>query len=274
MKNLLSLKFLFAFIVFCLVPTIGFCNIIFYDDCEDPPSSYSWQAQVSGSGNSISVNDQLSKNGTKSYKFVLTPTSNRAELALIQSGVSRFKYNEEYWVGYSIFIPKGTSFTSLSSFGQFHGRPDGPIGTCDNYRNPIWTITPDPKGGIIIPQKAQTEKCSLNTYSRSKWNTNPKFIKIGEWNDFVLNFKFSYTNGGFFKTWLNGELILNDTGINCYNDEIPPYFKIGIYATLDKEMIVFYDEVRVGDKDSTYEEIAPKSGIGLQAPKITISMDQ
>jgi hypothetical protein len=44
--------------------------------------------------------------------------------------------------------------------------------------------------------------------------------------------------------------------------------KIGIYTILDQDqtMTIYYDELRIGDSNSSYSEVAPGGSVKLSAP--------
>ena len=271
------------FLALCLFSLILIGNvstavsgILFYDNCEDEPDKSEWQFQITGNGNSFSVSSEQFRAGSNSYKYILNPgNSTRVEHALIKKGLSAFEFNKVYWIGYSFYLPNGSPY-ERGVYGQLHGRPDTPINECDEYRNPLFVITPDPTtGGMKISQKAQIDRCSYSPdgryYDRSTWHQIPNKLLVGEWNDIVMQFKLSYTTGAFFIFFLNGALVLDDNEINCYNDQLCPYFKFGIYGSLSQTMTAFYDEFRVGDSNSFYDEISPKRNISsLNAPLLEV----
>ena len=149
--------------------------------------------------------------------------------------------------------------------GQWHSSPDA----CDN------NTTNGPTGAFYFNEATGGFRNSITGVvgpctgtKDDRWTTyaSPKFIK-GGWNDIVVNFKFDYrdSNKPFFKIWLNGVKYADDAGINCWNDAKGPTFRMGIYAHPSKFLTVYYDEIRVGDENSSYEEVAPK-GTKTAAP--------
>ena len=65
---------------------------------------------------------------------------------------------------------------------------------------------------------------------------------------------------------LFGEKVIDRTGPNAFNDEIGPFFKMGLYKgwgdpkkpcdAVDKR-VVYHDEFRMGGADASYEDVAP-----------------
>lgn len=267
-----------ALLMLMLIAEHAFASVIFYDDAENAPNTSSdWLIAGNGGGNSFSVSDERVRAGSKSYKFVLAPKGTpgtQTNVELILRGLSaspqvrNFLMNREYWMGWSVYIPQDFVFpvesnNEWAALGQFHGATE----SCDNqYMGPcVPFFLNSGVGGFRTVVNATNERCSDGSLTRAKAFT-AKFEK-GAWNDIVLNFRYNYTNSGspFFKMWLNGQLVANDSGPNCYNDAKGPYFKMGIYANSSSRISVYYDEIRVGDATSSYNEVAPK-GSAAAAP--------
>lgn len=261
-------------------------DLLFYDDCEGDPIGKTWKYAQRESAKplwSIDRSNKVKRAGSYSYKFVLEAfnsnvTYNTAmgdmhcQLSLLarvtQGGgtpARNFSYDKEYWVGMSIYVqddavlPKENSGQWLDTV-DFHGSADK---DCDKARQaPLDMFIRDNE--IVYRIKAQTAKCAGMQYDRNEHYYLPPF-KLGAWNDVVMNIKFSYKQGGdgFVKVWINGHAYLSDKGMNAFNDSIPPYLKIGIYGQAPKRITLYYDEIRIGDEKSGYEEVAPK---GENAP--------
>lgn len=267
-----------ALLMLMLIAEHAFARVIFYDDAENAPNTSSdWSNVGDGGANSLSVSGERVRAGSRSYKFSLAPygtpgTQNRVELVLrgftASPQVRNFLTGQEYWMGWSIYIPHDFVFPNESknewaTMSQFHGATE----SCDNqYMGPCEAFFLNSSVvGFRTVIRATAERCSSGSLSRAKAYTAQ--FKKGAWNDVVLNFRYNYTNSGspFFKMWLNGQLVANDTGANCYNDAMGPYFKMGIYGNSSSRITVYYDEIRVGDETSSYNEVAPK-GSAAAAP--------
>jgi hypothetical protein len=253
-------------------------GILFYDDCEDTPNTSDWKLQTTGDV-SFSVSSEQAKAGSNSYKYVNNGGKSwRVEHAIIKRSVKKFNYDTVYWIGYSFYLSNESGYEN-GSYGQFHGSPDLPVNECDQYRNGLFFISPDTKtGGIVIAQKAQLDRCAYDpkglVYDREVYHKISRAFTKGQWHDIVMQFRFSYVKGGggFFKIWLDGTQILDDKDINCYNDALGPYWKMGVYGTLAVPVTAYYDEFRVGDSNSSYDEVSPKGPktISLNAPLLKI----
>ena len=63
---------------------------------------------------------------------------------------------------------------------------------------------------------------------------------------------------------MDGEKVIDRQNMpNSYNDEKYPYFKFGVYkwewGNPATRRVIYFDEVRVGNKNSSYEEVKPNS---------------
>ena len=80
-----------------------------------------------------------------------------------------------------------------------------------------------------------------------------------QWNDILVNMKWTHKDNGFFKIWINNELTYDYEG-PTKNKGKKPYFKFGIYrAWLSKwvkannknevpTQVIYFDEIRKGKK--------------------------
>ena len=209
------------------------------------------------------VTSSLSRVGTYAMESTMDPGGTRTE---VTTGLN-VNVGEEYWYGFSIFLPDGFVVNNdWEMVAQWHGSPDWRLG--EDWRNPVLSLyTSNPYG-------APTAKgeWSLNL----KWDSKPNTFEsgkkvydgltafelgsydIGVWTDWVFHIKRSYESDGLLEVWKNGVKVLDYNGPNCYNDARGPYSKMGIYAgTVPYTRIVYHDEFRMADANSTYEDVAP-----------------
>lgn len=102
----------------------------------------------------------------------------------------------------------------------------------------------------------------------------------GAYTDWVVHSKLAYTlsssastGGGFIEIWRNNDLLVSvDNLLTSYNQTEPPYMKFGSYVeswktTSDASQIgenwasVTYKALRLGDADSSYDEVSTRPGI-------------
>lgn len=86
-------------------------------------------------------------------------------------------------------------------------------------------------------------------------------VPIDQWSEFVFHIIHDNSSSGLVEVWKNGEQLISYIGPNMYiEDEKVPRWKIGIYkaswenrATDVKQRITFFDNIRIGDEQSTLE---------------------
>jgi len=264
--------------------------ILFYEDFEDEIDTVldpdrDWVAETSGTG-SMELSSEQARAGSKSYKFSATGTVYgtlvRQEIQLRNlwnTGASPaewyFSQRVEYWVGFSIFLATGYESPNYSTGSichhQYHTTQDGPP-TCDpieDGHHGLMIKTVDSNWYNWIHYDAN--QCTDGTI-QGVYNTYDAY-EIGEWVDFVVHVFFDYDNDGYLQIWKDGILIEDYSGPTWPNDNYGPFFKHGIYATIDVHQIVtvYIDEYRLGDADSSYSEVAPTSSPAPSAPTVTVS---
>lgn len=217
--------------------------------------------------NSITRAASPVRDGKYAAKFILNKTdpdiwdSKRAELTYVAE-----KYNpvkSERWYGISMFLPtsyiadpceeivyqwKGVSRTSLDGYSMSNP--------------PLAVMTKNGRWAINIKSADKMTSIDLGAY-----NTNT-------WTDWVFHIKFSYESDGLLQIWKDGVLVLDRKGPNTYKDKTGNYFKMGLYKYGWKEgyqsnttqRIAYYDEIRVGNEHSSYEEVAPRPHVPAFVP--------
>lgn len=271
--------FMVAFVVCILFGvTPASAKILLYDDCENQwKEGTDWNPANTGGGNTISVSSAQKRAGNKSYKFVLAPESSGAEtnVELVLRGLNspvqlkNFLIGKEYWIGYSIYIPKWFKFNDFWTSPQFHLAQD----SCDarGFGPNVGMFLTSKKYKISIG--GDPKSCTTSSGLSRSVIYSPSLV-AGKWNDVVLHFKFSPNSDGFFKIWLNGDGPITNKGTNCSNDVKGPYMKLGIYAHAVDTMTVYYDEIRIGDHNSSYNEVKPKGASPLVIDEEPLVIDE
>jgi hypothetical protein len=170
---------------------------------------------------------------------------------------SFFFPGKEYWLGFSVYLPKDwqTDNKSKEVVFQLHGNSGG-----GQYGIPPLALTIDGTDwywGISSDQDSTPD-------THEEYGRTP-LIK-GEWVDFVIHAKFSYENDGYglYEFWRNGDTLFTREGPNCYWATVRgpqtgiykwDWSQSGVYDVSDRTM--YLDEVTVGDASSSYEEVAP-----------------
>ena len=134
----------------------------------------------------------------------------------------KFGNGDEYWYRWSIYFPHeyDTMYPVHMTYGQFKQ-----IG-CD----PVFSFNVMEFGTVSGPAFYAYMSSKYSRLSKSsKFNLLTQDYK-GKWLDIVVHARWSHSEDGWFKVWLNGKQKVNYVGRTawCY-DGI--YFKYGIYRT-------------------------------------------
>lgn len=225
--------------------------------------------------------------GNQAIKFTLNKSdpdvasSKRAELKR-----GTVPANSEEWYGFSLFLPLNyIADPSFEIVAQWHEYPDKNLG--ETWRTP--------------PLSLMTYKGNFQLHRR--WDPNPVTrdkpgsgggiesvpigpYKTGVWTDFVFHIKWSYKSDGLLEVWQNGNLVVRKAGPNTYNDQRGPYFKMGVYKpewksapskSNNTQRVIYFDEVRVGDASTSYQNVAPGAsadqvgGVRVEAEQMFLS---
>lgn len=286
--NILKLLLLSSIII--LLPRHSLANIIWTNTFDDEifDNTYRQFQSHQCSSNSDYVDNSL-------FKFVTSPVrggklamqhhvqncDERSEIG-IPDGI--LKENQEYWIGWSYFFPNSflkpvegepdmsivqqmfyqTSFRdqregiTLFECNQKTSR-DGTLKT-RGVPGSYMTISPD--GGTFDYTVAFYQgQDSEGRYIFGCKNFSIP-ARINEWDDFVVNVRpSSDSSQGFVKIWKNGKLYVNEKvallrpGVNAMGA-----WKIGVYVgdPGHGERLLYTDELRVGNGNSSFEEVSPQ----------------
>ncbi len=120
---------------------------------------------------------------------------------------------DEYWYGWSIYIPKSyiNIYPTKTALGQFHQKGS----------HPVWMFQ-NSTGGLYLDQQVHghTEKYyPLLTKKEFK----------GRWHTIKLHVKWSKNNDGFFYVWIDGKQKVKYIGQTMDANQV--YFKYGVYRS-------------------------------------------
>ena len=225
------------------------------------------------------------------------PGRPRANMLRTKGTHSEFAHGKEYWVGLSVFVPNDwvTDNTRHDATFFWFQRKDA-------CKNGAW----DPTGSLEVGGSPPLEMIILGSdwILKSRWDSRPchthpvegqanlwrSKIKRGQWTDFVYHIIFSAGSDGLIEVYSDNDSkdgtltkVATKTGINTFNNELGPYFKIGLYKPGWERIInspvdtrvIYYDEVRIADHDpalSKQENIRKVSPPGPKPPPATSSV--
>ena len=220
---------------------------------------------------SINCVEAVARRGRKSCRFEsrredpeVANCPGRAELK-----VQKTKPIVEEWYAWSIYVPKEMQPDVSEILGQWHAVPDFKEG--ETWRSPPMAVRLEQDKWHISGHYAE-KRVSTNRNRKQAFSRTLEPIHKDVWTDWVFHIKWDYrtpANGGagLVRAWqqVDGKgykKIIDYTGPVGYNDELGVYLKWGIYKypwkrTRGKQSprYYYYDEVKIGDVKSTFEEM-------------------
>jgi Polysaccharide lyase len=226
-----------------------------------------WYKEICCSDSVQSVSVPV-RSGNFALKFYLrkndpdTMSGRRAELAL-----KPVPANAERWYEFSIFLPDNWTADPVTDIvAQWHEYPDFSVG--ESWRSPplsLSTVDGNWRIGRIWDPNPLTLKNTPGLGGGTE-RIDLGGYEVGRWTDWIIHVKWSHQPNGLLEIWRNGNLVVQRTGPNTYNDKVGPYFKMGIYKpdwkykpekSTTETRTIYFDEIRVGDKSAGYTDIAP-----------------
>ena len=146
-----------------------------------------------------------------------------------------FKSNVNYWFTWSIHLSEDYQviYPAKNALGQFHQNDGFPLFMFQNYN-----------GGYHLDRQF-----NYRTINHIKLLEQKDML--GQWNDVIVNARWTHKDDGFFKLWVNGKLVHVFEG-QTQSEGDTVYQKFGIYhsylsrakvSTIPSQ-VVYYDEVR------------------------------
>ena len=232
---------------------------------EDSTDFKKWTKETCRPG-SLGISTEVARKGKSSARFEFTKADVnnfngyvRAELRLGS------ETDNERWYGFSNYLPRNFVADPLAEkIAQWHEIPDWELG--ESWRSPPISLgIENDRFYIQLLWAAATVNTNNTKDGEKKADLGP--IDKNKWNDWVFHIKFSWRSDGIVEIWKNKQKIFSYHGPNSFNDKHLPYFKIGIYkwgwkgwATYSPEekRVLFYDEVRIGNRYANFDLVSPK----------------
>lgn len=197
------------------------------------------------------------KSGTGAVRFELrktdattsNTTSARSELTLKYAPGSYY----ESWMGFSVYLPSASYGTDQAAdiIHQIHANNGESPPFAIQTQNGKWQVAYNWDNGGSV----QYHTIDLGIpYEKDQWV------------DFVYHIKLSKGTDGFIELWKNGVKIWTYNGQTQYtNVSGNNFYRIGIYkwawtqgiASSQTVRVAYYDEVRIGNANATYNDVAP-----------------
>lgn len=220
--------------------------------------------------------------GNKSLKaeLIFGKGSVWSQLVLNMQPFNSFENGKEHWFGFAVYLP--SSYVPDSNFEdliwELHARPDSNDGELSRNapvalrtKGNEWVISYIKDSNYITYKAGDTKKVYEERATKS---LGP--FKTNKWTTFVINTLYDYGPQGYLKVWKDGTLVVNKTNGIGFNDKKGPFVKMGIYkgiwdlsktwgtATTVSSRTLFIDDFKVGDSNSSYNEVSPKCNATIE----------
>lgn len=227
------------------------------------PPADTWPQQSAGKPWSIQFVTDNVRAGKQAVRFEVRKgdayvsrrkASFRAELD--GRNVFKAKMGEEYWYGFSMFMPIDFPVhANRLVIGQWHATHD--VETDEVKRSPV--LSQRYSNGIFyVKVRHSSDKVQTSNDGEKDTLYKTNSFEKSVWHDFIYHIKWSYKDDGFVEMWLDGNRVINYRGPVGYNDDEGPFFKYGIYRNdVPETYVIFFDEFRCGE---SFKEVDPAGG--------------
>jgi hypothetical protein len=239
-------------------------NLILESTFEDESGFKKWNKEVCR-WDAIKKSSDVARKGQSSarFEFRKTDVTNYGGYVRAELRQESTKENES-WYGFSNFLPNDFVKDPIAeNIAQWHEMPDWSRG--ESWRSPpIAFSIRDDRYYVNVMWASAVVNTNANKDGEKKFDLGP--VDRNKWNDWVFHIKFSYKSDGILEIWKNNVKVVSYYGPNSFNDMILPYFKIGIHKwgwngwasySPGNTRVLYYDEVRIGNKNSNKDEVSP-----------------
>jgi hypothetical protein len=194
------------------------------------------------------------------YSDPIVSNGKRAEVSVVGSS-----NHKERWYSFAVFFPaEHYAYDSENEIiSQWHQSPDRHLG--EGSQSPA-TALRIRKDRFILDTGYNENKVSDGVHKDKRKRIDLGIIEKNVWHEFVFHFVHSYEKDGLIEVWHNGKHVLTHKGGNMYNNVKLPYWKLGVYKAIFKrgptdveKRILYYDNIRVGNENATFEVMSPSS---------------
>jgi hypothetical protein len=195
---------------------------------------------------SVAQTQQQAKAGSNALRLEIRKTDAQTS-GSIRSEITQPNdpMNQDRWYGFSLYLKDWVDDDAGEHVFQWH--PGNDTGTASMA---LWTtggrFTYVTNAGGIVSNEYQ--------------DIGP--VISNQWIDFVIRIRWASDTTGLLQVWMKGNLVISRSGVKTSSDA--PYFKLGInkfgwttQASSTNQRILYFDEVRVGNANATYRDVAP-----------------
>jgi len=174
------------------------------------------------------------------------------------------KPNGHYWLGFDHKIPSDWENRKLVLW-QTHAGDESAMDSCDtlNSPSPQLALRAGVDGKLVFGVRYVVERCYTNQRSQLKYKEFPLGnITKGKWVNYVVYMHLSHTNAGRITIWKDGDIVLEHSGPNFYNDtnrtllhQLGQYFSSGMNGS-NKPSTLYLDNVKMATGTDAYSLVS------------------
>lgn len=206
------------------------------------------------SGNCPIISQEIVKSGKYSMKVSLDINLSKVNYRTEITEVKKATFGEDYWYEFSVYLPKTYISDDIwESIAQWHAVPDFHLG--EDWRNPVLSLhTTNGVWGIksVWDSKKNTFESGKIEYSGSKMWALGNY-ETNQWITWKFHVIWSHLDDGLIEVWKNGKQVISKKGPNCFNDDIGPYFKMGMYKgwktsqkpSKTSKRVLYFDDISI-----------------------------
>lgn len=211
----------------------------------------------------------ITRSGNKAARFEL-----RSSDPQVRSEIWRgSETSRERWYSVPVYLPSAYWQTDAVTGGwdiitQLHATDDN---STEIGRTPPISLAVI-KGQLKLAVWWATRATSTNATRSGGTTFDLGPLEKDKWLDMVYHIKFSYLSDGIIEVWKNGVKVVDYRGPNCYNDVQLPRLHLGIYKRNwhgVSKRVTYVDDIRVGDGNATYNDVAPRQSSTTPTPTPT-----
>ena len=209
------------------------------------------------------------------------------ERAEVRPKTPATKVGDEYWYGFSIYLPgsaDGADNYVADKFWEKVTQWWAPIDSdVEKGRNPPLALSTSAKGiggRWYVGGKWSAKAINATDDYDGTFLTDLGPYETGKWTDWVFRVKWSYLNDGILEVWKDGKKVISRVNMPIgFNDQKGPVFKLGLYkgqwehepadgSTLDavSRRVLYHDQFRMADASGSYATVAPSGGSAPPVP--------
>jgi hypothetical protein len=223
-------------------------NVIFEADFEGDDPFADFENQQHCCSHSVAQSSEQARTGARSFRAEVRPNDAPVSEGYRAEIVPRGDFDVgERWYGLSVY------FETPQAGGKWIG----------GYGGSFWQWNTEVGGEAALSLIGSDGEWSVASRTvgggATEGNGPDTRITAGTWHDLVFHVDW---RGGVLQFWIDGERHVNRTDAS-FEEGIGPYMKLGLSRWVGQDdplpntWVLFYDDLRIGNENATYLDVAP-----------------